>query len=57
VDAAAAGSTPWATAKDEDHPGRQDAAPRQHGILIPGPQAHLMKLGFEKCFMWKMKHG
>jgi sulfide:quinone oxidoreductase len=31
--------------------------PRKHGILIPGPQAHLMKLGFEKYFMWKMKHG
>jgi hypothetical protein len=31
--------------------------PRKHGILIPGPQAHLMKLGFEKYFLWKMKHG
>ena len=31
--------------------------PRKHGILIPGPQAHLMKLGFEKYFMWKMRHG
>ena len=31
--------------------------PRKHGVLIPGPQAHLMKLGFEKYFMWKMKHG
>jgi sulfide:quinone oxidoreductase len=31
--------------------------PRKHGILIPGPQAHLMKLGFEKYFMWKMQHG
>ncbi len=20
--------------------------PRKHGLLIPGPQAHLMKLGF-----------
>jgi len=27
--------------------------PRKHGVLIPGPQAHLMKLGFEKYFMWK----
>lgn len=31
--------------------------PRKHGVLIPGPQAHLMKLGFEKYFMWKMRHG
>ena len=22
--------------------------PRKHGMLIPGPQAHLMKLAFEK---------
>lgn len=29
--------------------------PRKHGVLIPGPQAHLMKLGFEKYFMWKMQ--
>jgi sulfide:quinone oxidoreductase len=31
--------------------------PRKHGVLIPGPQAHLMKLAFEKYFMWKMRHG
>jgi sulfide:quinone oxidoreductase len=31
--------------------------PRKHGVLIPGPQAHLMKLGFEKYYMWKMQHG
>ena len=31
--------------------------PRKHGMLIPGPQAHLMKLGFEKYFLWKMRHG
>jgi sulfide:quinone oxidoreductase len=31
--------------------------PRKHGILIPGPQAHLMKLGFEKYYLWKMRHG
>lgn len=31
--------------------------PRKHGVLVPGPQAHLMKLGFEKYFMWKMRHG
>lgn len=31
--------------------------PRKHGVLIPGPQAHLMKLGFEKYFLWKMKGG
>jgi sulfide:quinone oxidoreductase len=32
-------------------------APRKHGVLIPGPQAHLMKLGFEKYFLWKARHG
>lgn len=31
--------------------------PRKHGVLIPGPQSHVMKLGFEKYFLWKMKHG
>jgi sulfide:quinone oxidoreductase len=31
--------------------------PRKHGVLVPGPQAHLMKLGFEKYFLWKMEHG
>jgi len=31
--------------------------PRKHGVLIPGPQAHLMKLGFEKYFLWKMRNG
>jgi NADH dehydrogenase FAD-containing subunit len=31
--------------------------PRKHGVLIPGPQAHAMKLGFEKYFMWKARHG
>ncbi|KRF30615.1 hypothetical protein [Nocardioides sp. Soil805] len=31
--------------------------PRKHGMLIPGPQAHLMKLGFEKYFLWKMRNG
>jgi sulfide:quinone oxidoreductase len=31
--------------------------PRKHGLLIPGPQAHLMKLGFEKYFLWKARHG
>ncbi|MEI6373970.1 MAG: FAD-dependent oxidoreductase [Actinomycetes bacterium] len=31
--------------------------PRKHGILIPGPQNHAMKVGFEKYFIWKMKHG
>lgn len=32
-------------------------SPRKHGVLIPGPQAHLMKLGFEKYFLWKMRNG
>ena len=31
--------------------------PRKHGVLIPGPQNHLFKLGFEKYFMWKMRTG
>ena len=31
--------------------------PRGHGILIPGPQAHAMKLAFEKYFLWKSRHG
>jgi NADH dehydrogenase FAD-containing subunit len=31
--------------------------PRKHGLLIPGPQAHLMKLAFEKYFLWKSRHG
>jgi len=31
--------------------------PRKHGVLIPGPQAHAMKLGFEKYFLWKSRHG
>jgi len=31
--------------------------PRKHGLLIPGPQAHALKLGFEKYFLWKARHG
>ncbi|MGD9792483.1 MAG: NAD(P)/FAD-dependent oxidoreductase [Acidimicrobiia bacterium] len=31
--------------------------PRKHGVLIPGPQNHAMKLAFEKYFLWKAKHG
>lgn len=31
--------------------------PRNHGLLIPGPQAHAMKLAFEKYFLWKARHG
>lgn len=31
--------------------------PRKHGMLIPGPQNHLFKLGFEKYFLWKMRGG
>jgi sulfide:quinone oxidoreductase len=31
--------------------------PRKHGVLVPGPQSHWMKLGFEKYFLWKMRHG
>ena len=31
--------------------------PRKHGVLIPGPQAHLMKLAFEKYYLWKARNG
>jgi sulfide:quinone oxidoreductase len=31
--------------------------PRKHGLLIPGPQAHAMKVAFEKYFLWKARHG
>lgn len=31
--------------------------PRKHGLLIPGPQAHLAKLAFEKYFLWKARNG
>jgi len=31
--------------------------PCEHGVMIPGPQAHLMKLGFEKYFLWKARNG
>jgi sulfide:quinone oxidoreductase len=31
--------------------------PRKHSMLIPGPQAHAMKLAFEKYFLWKARHG
>ena len=31
--------------------------PRKHGVLVPGPQAHWMKLAFEKYFLWKTRHG
>ena len=31
--------------------------PRKRGVLIPGPQNHLFKLGFEKYFLWKMRNG
>ena len=31
--------------------------PRKPGALSPGPQAHLMKRGFEKYYLWKARHG
>ena len=31
--------------------------PRKRGVLVPGPQAHAMKLAFEKYFLWKSKNG
>lgn len=31
--------------------------PRKAGVMIPGPQAHALKLGFEKYFLWKARNG
>jgi sulfide:quinone oxidoreductase len=31
--------------------------PRKGGVVIPGPQVHAMKLGFEKYYLWKARHG
>lgn len=31
--------------------------PRKHSVMIPGPQAHAMKVAFEKYFLWKARHG
>ncbi|MCP3991380.1 MAG: FAD-dependent oxidoreductase [Actinomycetia bacterium] len=31
--------------------------PRKHSVMIPGPQAHAMKVAFEKYFLWKTRHG
>lgn len=31
--------------------------PRKHSVMIPGPQAHAMKIAFEKYFMWKSRNG
>jgi sulfide:quinone oxidoreductase len=31
--------------------------PRKHAVMIPGPQAHAMKLAFEKYFLWKTRNG
>jgi len=31
--------------------------PRKGGVLVPGPQSHVMKLAFEKYFLWKSEHG
>ena len=31
--------------------------PRTNGVLIPGPQAQAMKLGFEKYYLWKARNG
>jgi sulfide:quinone oxidoreductase len=31
--------------------------PRKAGVLIPGPQSHALKVGFEKYFLWKNRHG
>jgi len=31
--------------------------PRKAAVMIPGPQAHALKLAFEKYFLWKARHG
>lgn len=31
--------------------------PRKFGVMNPGPQSNLVKLMFEKYFMWKSRHG
>ncbi len=31
--------------------------PREHSVMIPGPQSHAAKIAFEKYFMWKSRHG
>ena len=31
--------------------------PRKHAVLVPGPQAHLLKVAFEKYFLWKARNG
>lgn len=31
--------------------------PRKYGLMVPGPQAHLAKVGFEKYYLWKVRHG
>ena len=31
--------------------------PRKAAMMIPGPQVHAMKVGFEKYYLWKSRHG
>jgi len=31
--------------------------PRRVGLMVPGPQSHLLKLAFERYFLWKSRHG
>ena len=31
--------------------------PCKHGVLIPGPRSHAMKLAFEKCFLRNARRG
>ena len=31
--------------------------PRKHGVLIPRPQTHAMKIAFENYCQWKACHG
>lgn len=30
---------------------------RKAAMMIPGPQVHTMKVGFEKYDLWKSRHG
>lgn len=48
----------WRFRAERGQPGH--SAGKRHGpavvVAIPGPQAHAMKLGFEKYFLWKARH-
>ncbi len=31
--------------------------PRKHGVMVPGPQSHGLRVAFEKYSLWKAQHG